>query len=280
MASWTRQTPWRQGSFLSQDGAIGLGLISPDEADKRTFVAISHDCDIANDNLDLEPTVEFLAGTFVAATNGAFTKAKNARLLHVELDSPLGKRAVSFAIRDRHHVAKGDLATYTPSDELSLASSKGVVTLRWWLAARYFRASFPDTFEDRLAQAKLDQKIDKALSPLGEAAYGIFFLVDDGSGDSCGEGDPHELRAVVVYDAEASPEEVEAVKRAAENISAAFKTRLYDSARHVWKKIELVSCDAVSDEVFSFSDLRLFKQWRLEHRSLDNDGRTLPVSAT
>lgn len=265
--------------MLSAQSAVALGLLNENDAKSLVLMAISHDCDIANENLRAEPTVEFLTGELIDRVDGSFTRAKNARTLHLEFETPEGKKAVAFAIRNRTEVKKADLADHAPDGKWSHASPKGLISLRWWLAARYFRSSFPDSFETRLTQSKLDQKIDRLLSPHGEAVYGIFLLVDDGAGDNRDDEELHELRAVVVYDAESEDAQVSKIKKAAEEITAAFKSKLYDNTSRAWRKIELVSCDAASDEVFSFADSRIFKQWRLEHRSLEDDTQVLTVES-
>lgn len=265
--------------MLSAQSAVDLGLLSEDESREYVLMAISHDCDIATDNLTVEPTVEFVIGELIAKADGTYTRAKNARTLHLEFETPEGQKAVAFAIRKRKEVEKTALADHVPDTSWSHASPRALISLRWWLAARYLRSSFPDTFEARLCRKgiKLDDKIDKLISPHGDSIYGIFFLVDDGSGKNRNEGDAHELIAALVYSAESGEEAIKAIKKAADDIAAAFKAKLYDKHSGEWKEIELVSCEAISDEAFSFADSRIFKQWRLEHRSLENDSQPLPV---
>lgn len=277
MAQWTRQTQWRQGSLLPAKSAIALKLVQEAESEHFVFIATSHDCDIANANLRIEPTVEFIRGEVVDKIDGSFTRAKNARILHLEFDTPTGKIAVEFNIRERFDVGKEALADYLPEDNWSHCSRMGLGSLRWWLAARYFRSSFPDSFEKHLVQTKLDERIDKLLSPLGDAVYGIFFLVDDGSGNNRSDDDTYELRAFVVYDSESDEKQIVAIQKAAKDIDAAFRAKLQDSRSRHWGKIEMVSCGAVSDESFSYANSRIFKQWRLEHRSLDDESQELPV---
>lgn len=262
---------------MSAQTAVALGLLSEDDAQSKILIAISHDCDIATDNLRVEPTVEFVVGNLIDRVDGAYTRARNARILHLEFETPDGKRAVAFAIRDRREVDKEALSDHPPETGWSHASTKGLTSLRWWLAARYFRSSFADTFESRLRQSKLDERIDKLLSPHGEYIHGIFFMVDDGEGNNRIEDEPHELRALVVYDDEATEEQVAAVKTASDAISAAFKGKFFDNGLRTWKKIELVTCEGISDEIFSFAALRVFKQWRLEFRSLGDDPQQLPI---
>lgn len=276
MSEWERHTPWKQGSILSAEDAVSLGILS--EGDNNcVLVAISHDCDIVNDNLRVEPSVEFLVGAKIPRLDGNFTRAKNARVLHLEFDTPAGKQAVAFSIRERREVPKTLLAEIEPRADWKHSTPKGLICLRWWLAARYIRASFPDTFENRLARAKLGEKIDKLLGPYGENIFGIFFLVDDGQGESLLATQPHELRAAIVYDAEAPEEQIAAIQKVAVAVTEAFKSKLFDARSRAWKDIELVSCDAFSDEAFSFAASRYFKQWRLEYRSLEDDSQQPPV---
>jgi hypothetical protein len=55
---WTRNMPWRQGHLLPPE-ALSL-LENPRQHEYA--VVISHDCDLANENLELEPHVEVLLG--------------------------------------------------------------------------------------------------------------------------------------------------------------------------------------------------------------------------
>ena len=64
-AAWTRETPWRQGAILPSDAVQALGLQGKGSTDHALCVmVISHDCDLANDNLDQEPNVEVIVGLF------------------------------------------------------------------------------------------------------------------------------------------------------------------------------------------------------------------------
>jgi hypothetical protein len=46
-------------------------------------VAVSHDCDIANENLEAEPAVELVLGCFVDKQNGNYTYGKNPLTLQI-----------------------------------------------------------------------------------------------------------------------------------------------------------------------------------------------------
>lgn len=59
VSEWTRETTWRQGRVLGVDAASAAGLAC--ESDVCVLV-ISHDCDLAIHDLDIEPNVEVIVG--------------------------------------------------------------------------------------------------------------------------------------------------------------------------------------------------------------------------
>src|ERR1700733_4721960 len=79
---WTRETPWHQGHALSSATANALGLVHRKSPDSTCVVVISHDCDLANDDLSVEPEVEVIVGRTVTA-NGNFMWSKAPRTLHL-----------------------------------------------------------------------------------------------------------------------------------------------------------------------------------------------------
>jgi hypothetical protein len=78
---WSRNTLWRQGSILLQKDFHTANL--NDSSDAELVVAISHDCDIANDNLEAEPAIEFIFGRIIQKLDGNYTHGKNPRILHL-----------------------------------------------------------------------------------------------------------------------------------------------------------------------------------------------------
>src|SRR5205823_3760746 len=124
-------------------------LSLPKSADITLALAISHDCDIANDNLDAEPTVEFVLGRVVDKSNGNYGFGKNHRVLHLPATLE-GKPATLelLAIR-KISIHKEDLATHEP-DERFVLEMKPRQILQSWLAARYRRQALPDRLVARL----------------------------------------------------------------------------------------------------------------------------------
>ncbi len=65
--AWSRRIGWRQGHILPEEAVSALRLGS--DADTLVMV-VSHDCDLANTNLDIEPFVEVITGTRLPAQDG------------------------------------------------------------------------------------------------------------------------------------------------------------------------------------------------------------------
>jgi hypothetical protein len=84
-ANWTRHTPWRQGSVLPADASQALGLAHPETPDATCVVVISHDCDLANDDLQIEPEVEVIIGCHPQKADGNYFWAKAPRTIHLDL---------------------------------------------------------------------------------------------------------------------------------------------------------------------------------------------------
>jgi hypothetical protein len=78
-SSWSRDTKWRQGSILDEACANALQLLV---SDRTIYIAITHDCDIAHENLEIEPEIEFVRATRIDRIDGNFSNAKNSRTLH------------------------------------------------------------------------------------------------------------------------------------------------------------------------------------------------------
>lgn len=58
---WQRDTEWKQFSIISNEDLIKL---DPSVQPQSVGLVISHSCDIANTNLQAEPTIEILIGIF------------------------------------------------------------------------------------------------------------------------------------------------------------------------------------------------------------------------
>jgi hypothetical protein len=277
-ASWPRNTPWRQSSVLTTEATKALGLVNRASPQDTRVVVISHDCDLANDDLKIEPDVEVIAGRAIAA-NGSFTWGKSQRTLHLGFQRAGTEVAVELLNSEKQRVAKIALAAFAPDPAFSL-DAQGLNVLRSWLASRYRRAAFPDQFVDRLRAHKLDAKIEAIMKTHGAFVSEVYFDIDKGQLLDRADGSPYDLRIVVACVAGAAPDvlagEADVIER---EIDEAFRKKLFNEKPSQWTDIRLVGCIAINEDDLPLSRVRVLLPWRLEHLSLKaQDGQPGPAT--
>lgn len=255
---WKRDTPWRQGHLLPPEALPLLGV-----SDEGTFaVVISHDCDLANDNLEEEPNVEVILGKVGdRSRSGNFRWGKSPRRIHLEYALPNGETLLlEFNINQRRTVAKRDLCRYEPQP-YRLAETEREAFSRW-LASRYRRSAFPDAFNDVLRHSKLGKKLESKLDkPGGEAVTAVLFDVEERSGAE------FHLSVVLLYRDEDRYAEVQAL---AKSINDLFES-LGNEVRGDRAKIVLKDCEPVSESELTLKDARKLQKWEKDHMSLRSD---------
>ena len=270
---WSRDTKWRQGHVLSTAALIALGLKNSVDELVTPAVVISHDCDLANDDLDIEPNVEIILGSLVPAPNGNFTWGKAPRTLHLPMTFNGEVVTVELVATNKIAAPKSTLGQFDPSPEFAL-DGKGLNVLRSWLSARYKRSAFSDAFVNRMSETKLDQKLAKALQPHGGLISFVNFDIDGGKNVERAEGDPYTLSIVLVYppgdDPETSAETAQTVVQAVEKVCDEC---LSDATR-----ISLKRCIAISEDDMTISQARVLMQWRLEHMTNKANDHLGPVA--
>jgi hypothetical protein len=112
--AWSRNTPWRQGSVLAQKDFLSLGLTN--SPDSSLAIAISHDCDIASDKLDIEPVVEFIFARILEKNNGSNTHGKNPRTLHLNYTQNGQTVWIEMIASKRVAIAKNKLEGIQPDE--------------------------------------------------------------------------------------------------------------------------------------------------------------------
>lgn len=269
---WTRETSWRQGHVLDAHAVAALGLKNPVDEVATTVVVISHDCDVAVDNLDVEPHVEVIVGRLVAVPDGNFTWGKAPRTLHLPMVRDGGEVIIELVSTNKLFVPKSKLAQYEP-DSAFVLDGKGLGVLRSWLSARYNRSAFTDAFVDRMRATKLDVRLAKTLEPHGGLISFVNFDIDAGQVVERPAGDPYTLSIVLVYapgdDPDASAEAAEAVVQAVEKIC---EDRLKAGTDIVLKR-----CMSISEDDMPVSQARVLMQWRLEHMTNKADDHPGPI---
>jgi len=265
---WTRDTPWRQGHVISLATLQELGLA---HADTSCAVVISHDCDLANDDLQIEPDVEIIIGCHLTRGDGNYFWAKAPRTLHMEVLHDGAPAVVELIATAKHFIPKQTLAAFTPDTAYSFPA-KSLSALRSWLAVRYNRAAFPDPFVNRLSESKVDKALAKLIEPVGQHLSAVYFDVDAGMEIDHSDGSPYDLKIVLAYppgnDPEQTADEVEKLEAA---IEALFSKKHYDTANAIWTGIAMQTCMSISEDDLTVGKTRLLTEWRLEYMTLKTD---------
>lgn len=274
MATWGRDTPWRQGHVLPDQAVKAVGFLTGAPTDVVAIV-VSHDCDLAQDP-SVEPMVEVIVGRRIATADGNFTYAKNARRLHLTFNAGAEHLGAEFEASRKTQVTKDQLAEFEPIETVKLTPVERNILQRW-LAARYRRSAFPDEFDRRLERTGVRDRLSKILKSAGALIAAIYFDVDQGEEIfRTGSDDPYALVIYLLFSTETDPEAAERAADAAnQSIKKAFRDRCLSKETGTWHDIELVECEAISDQAMTVQQAESLKRWSADHLSL----RTEPVQA-
>jgi hypothetical protein len=255
---WLRNTLWRQGSVLAQKYFQTLGL-NDYSSDADLAIAISHDCDIANDNLGAEPAVEFILARVTKQCNGNYTLGKNPRILH--LDYKLNGELVSLELLASKRVVlpKNRLEAIQPDRTFDLISRSRQV-LQSWLAKRYRRHTLPNSLVERL-RAVFDY-IEK--QGKNNASGILSFRLSYDPLDELPPEEVYELWLSIVYitDQDECSSRAEEI---AQNLKAEFP-KLLEKTKDSGT-VDLRQCKAFSETEFTLRDMRETVEYHLEHLS-------------
>jgi len=253
MAGEYRNSPWRQGAivrFPIADGGEQLGIVA------------THDCDICAD-IGVEPAIEYIPVVLVATPDGSMTLGKNARRLHIGIvDDQRNKQTVHMDIRARVQMSKDQFHDDAQLFQFQLASHDQVV-FRRWLSARYARSAFANAFERHMDSVR--DRIDRLAKSHGDRIRAMYFDVDDNQlVERPDDGEPYTLSIYVAYPPDTDDAEA---KDFAMRLKQILTKAFFEPATEKWVHIELVSCDALSDDVFPLSLAFSTKPWRVDYRS-------------
>lgn len=276
MADWNRDTPWRQGHVLTNESIVALGVVRAEDVGTALAIVISHDCDLAQEP-ETEESVEIIVANRIDVANGNFTHAKNSRKLHLECSIDGATTYLDMQAQHKTRITKAALADHAPAANVVVKPEDRSILQRW-LAARYRRSAFPDEFERRLNDTGVTKRITKIVEPLGKYLVAVFFDVDEGvERDRKGEKDLYVLRIDLLYSTEDDPAAAQdAAEKAAIAIAAAFRERCFDAAGG-WKWVELVGCEATSDEAMTYAMSTQLKRWNMDYLSLRADPPEEPM---
>lgn len=254
--SWSRNTIWRQGSVLLQKDFQAIGLTSASNV--ALAIAISHDCDIANDNLEAEPAVEFIFARILEQRNGNYTHGKNPRTLHLDYTHNEKPVFLELLASERLTVQKDKLKTVQPDKTYQLVGSREV--LQSWLAARYRRHALPNSLVERLREvfSYIERKGKKNSSGI------LSFRLSYDPKDELPPGEVYELWLNIVYITDKDEYRVMA-EEIAQRLKAEFPKLLAKTTG--CGEVTLSQCEAFSEMEFTLRDMRETVEYHLEYLS-------------
>lgn len=252
---WRRDTSWKQGSILSNDI---LQHLLPDPIDKHAIgIIASHDCDIANDNLGIEPHLECIIAIAVKE-DGNFTNAKSSRKLHLPFLIKGGESYFELNATGKVNFDKRSLCDCEPDGQY-LLSQENKIIFQDWLASRYRRQAFPDCLDKRLKPLITLLKKRGERNTLEILGYWFSF---EPINEELSDGEPYELWVNIVYDSKVANSE-EAAKKISEEVEKLF----LDGGKIDSKDVILVKSEAYSEEEFTLGDLYSNIHYRFDHVS-------------
>jgi hypothetical protein len=269
MGDWARDTRWRQGFVLSAESAKAIGIQHPESPDKTLVLVISHDCDLASPPAK-EPDCEVIVGAETTA-DARLANAKNIRVLQLEFANDDEKIIGEFRADRKQAVSKSVMPPEPPieNEKIHLAPDD-LRTLRTWLAARYRRSSFPDSFDPRMKHKKFAEKIERVLKDHGKHVLAMLFNVDDGHGSEKPDDETYTLEIYLVYRSANDPDASGDAEQAAQSLEKLFRERFFTNGQ--WHGIELVGAvNAMSDSVMTIALANSLDQWYADYISLAED---------
>lgn len=275
MGSWPKDSPWRQGHVLTRATAQKLGLRHPranEGEDDSVVVVISHDCDIAQAP-DREPTVEAIVGLEIEKPSGNFTYGKGPRTLHIWFTEGEHEILVELDARQKLEISKDELADCEPTEAAKL-SANGLNVLQVWLAARYRRAAFPNSFVQRFEKLGVERQFKKIIESAGTHLLAVYFDVDEGESIERAEMDDcYALAIYLVYGSERGGAIARAAAEAARDaITTLFQEKCTKNGTPMG--IDLRDCEAFSDDEFTLRAHIHTKRWNTDYLSLGTDPPT------
>ena len=174
------QLGWRQGMVVQLSDNAGIfKFIGLRHIEDLILIIASQSCDIANNNIEVDPYIEFSIARRIQNLNGSFTHNKNPRVLHANLQSYTENtdfahvQPIEIKAFEKHCAPKEYFANLSPNTDI-LLNAMDLEAYVSWLASRYSRPALPTEFNNRIATADPKDKLRKKAKGTNTALSGIY----------------------------------------------------------------------------------------------------------
>jgi hypothetical protein len=236
------------------------GLVKTLNEDITYLCVVSHDGDIMNDNMVLEPMVEFVGAKRIPTASPELTHAKHPSLLHLDCLFDGEPAVVELRGSLRLAISKHNIIPAMQPDKNFFFEEKAKITLQNWLCCRYRREILPESLLARTAPLWSYMKNEGKKYTANVMGYWIDY-------DPRGEEPPAEVPCVfslfVVYSVRHHDAQEQAEKLALE-IRNRFPEWRGEVKRREIGDIEMSDCRAYAEDCFTLFDLQNCVQINLE----------------
>lgn len=264
-ASSINERGWRQGSVLPPSLFEKLAELTGLEFSPERHCAIvaSQDCDVVHPSYQVEPRVEIIRATRRDRIDGNLLFGKSSRKLQLELTSYGRVVPFELSVHERCPIDRKILQTPDP-DRSTLLTPEQKRQLAGWLAKRYSRHSFPDSFVRRVKERPPADELRDLLKTWGESISGVFLLLN--SEDELVSGESYVVTAWVTVPVDDYDDE-----EMRKNLEDQFLPPL-EKVFGAFSGIEMRDVMVVSEADFTLDDLRRTKRMDFDDLSYRDDG--------
>ena len=262
---------WRQGSVVKpSDLQRMLDIMGITYDTGIVLIAASQSCDIANNNIETDPYVEFSVARNIETSKGNLTFNKNPRILHTQItcrtsdDTVFTEDNLELKAFEKATVPKECLIGLQP-DLDRVFESRYLESYVAWLAARYSRPALPTAFNDRISAADPKGKLRDKAKKANQQLTGIYVEITPDAEISDSESYNINLLGLL-------PARFTEDRQKAETAIKAYADILSNAGMTVVSAIR-------SEDEISVADIKRFKRFYLDDLSF-RDETPLPPETT
>jgi hypothetical protein len=242
---------WRQGAILAPGSLPGDCVFEPalpSVTADSVLVVLTQDCDLIQPDFDKEPFVELIRAVPVSSPDGNLLYGKNPRRIQFRIGAAIFEASCHERTRiDRRHLT-GIAASMTHGIDPTTLD-----LLREWVAKRYIRPAFPDSFNARIWRSAQGKAIRKLLERKGELFLDLYVMCDP-SDQELEEGTAYRIDVWPTMGSEDYQDEDR--RRAAVETCTSLEALLASCPG-----IEISTCELRHEGQITLDDLRFFARW-------------------